>query len=282
MTLIPIWLPTSGPLGSTLPFPGQEIGVPEPFHLPAGWTLSLPGCAPGQVLGLTQGHLSPPSTMRGEALQGLHCSPQGLGSEFPIVPGAGQGPEREGASPTHPPPLHISLAPPHLPSGLGMRGGCPITPCIQTRLPRTLLHASGLWDNAQPACLLLPGSHHRSMAWARTGAEDSSVPTLHSSPGLSVLPGTQGPEWAQWTRCKVEDNIRHDAGVQPPSCPSATTAQHRDCEERGLQQHELRVLLPMHSLTAPPQGSGRGSWSGAGPSALPGSPPSQQPRFSPM
>lgn len=104
------------------------------------------------------------------------------------------------------------------------------------------------------------------MAWAQTRAEDS-VPTLRSSPGSSVLPGTQGPEWAQWTRHKVEDNIWHDARVQPPSCPLATTAQRRDREERGLQQHELRVLLPMHSLTAPPRGSGRGSWSGAGPSA---------------
>lgn len=76
-------------------------------------------------MGPTQGHLSPPSTMRGEGLQGLHCSPQGLGSESPIVPGAGQGPEREGAFPTCPPlPLHISLAPPHLPSGLGW--GCPV------------------------------------------------------------------------------------------------------------------------------------------------------------
>ena len=104
-------LPTPGPLGSALPFPGQEMRVPELFHLPAGRTLALPGHVPGRVVGPTQSHLSPPSTMRGEGLQGLHCSPQGLGSESPIVPGAGQGPEREGASPTCPPFLCTSAWP---------------------------------------------------------------------------------------------------------------------------------------------------------------------------
>lgn len=43
MLLIPLRLPTLGPRGSTLPFPGQELGVPEVFHLPAGWTVVLPG-----------------------------------------------------------------------------------------------------------------------------------------------------------------------------------------------------------------------------------------------
>lgn len=67
--------PHTWPLGRVLPFSGQEMRV-ELLHLPADWTLALLRVCALLSLGLTQGHLSPPSTMLGEELQGPHCFPR--------------------------------------------------------------------------------------------------------------------------------------------------------------------------------------------------------------
>lgn len=152
--------------------------------------------------------------MWGEGLQGLHCSPQGLGSEFPIVPRAGQGPERAGASPDcAPPSAHQSG-----PTSPASQPGSPHRPtCISA------------WGGG------LPGSHHSSMAWARTRPGLLPPPKATLVPVTSLEHGdlTQGRAW----------HLAH------------TTAQWRD----PPLEEDPWTPVPTWSLTAPPGGSGRGN-----------------------
>lgn len=174
--------------------------------------------------------------MRGEGLQGLHCSPQGLGCEFPIVRGW-TGPREGRGVPYGPlPPLPSCQAGPASPaSGLGM--GRPRNPRIQARLPPTLLVHLRFGTGSTLPVWLLPGSQEHSPGVARL--PPSTAPWLQVSPWT---PESHVPPGAQhWTGmgCRTQGS----ASLLGQQCrPSATTAQLRDPENKGLRQSELRAL----------------------------------------